>query len=196
MSRQTIPCVIFAGGKSSRMGKDKAFLPFAKSPTLIGHQVNRLKKLFTLVYISAKEEGKFKDIDAPVLTDLSKNDIHAPTLGLISTFHQLKSEDAFFVLSVDTPFVNEELIQKLSDVPRETYDAVIARSSTGIHPLCGIYTRTLEAALNEMVEKGEHKLTKLLDSVNVCYVDVEDEELLLNMNTPDDYQHGLEQLKA
>ena len=49
-----IPLIIFAGGKSSRMGEDKALLPFGGYPTLTQFQYIKLRKNFQNIYISAK----------------------------------------------------------------------------------------------------------------------------------------------
>ncbi len=194
MSSYTIPCVLFAGGKSSRMGEDKAFLPFGKSPSLVQYQYERLKDLFARVYLSAKDESKYDEIYAVVIEDIHHKEVSAPTVGLINAFRQLKAENSFFVLSVDTPFVGEKIINKVLEVSSSSYDAIIVRTSSGIHPLCGIYTRSLEDRLKGMVEEGDHKLTKLLENSNVFYIDIEDEDALLNMNTPQEYQKGLEKL--
>jgi len=191
MSLYAIPCVLFAGGKSSRMGEDKAFLPFCEHDSLIKYQVERLKEIFSRVYISAKNEDKFKDLDAIVIKDVLYNDISAPTTGFLNIFRQLKTENAFFAISVDTPFVNKVIIDKLIQAKGSDSEAVIVRTPSGIHPLCGIYTHELEEPMKEMMESGDHKITKLLKRSNVVYVDVEDDDLLLNLNTPDEYQKAL-----
>ncbi|MDQ1268445.1 MAG: molybdenum cofactor guanylyltransferase, partial [Campylobacterota bacterium] len=64
-----IPCVIFAGGKSSRMGKDKSLLPFGTFDTLTEFQLNRLGKIFKNVYISCKEKSKF-NFEAEFIEDI------------------------------------------------------------------------------------------------------------------------------
>ena len=118
MPLYTIPCVLFAGGKSSRMGKDKTFLPFADAATLVQYQYQRLKDIFERVYISTKENNKiFEDFDAIVIEDILAKDVYAPTAGFVNVFRQLNADDAVFVLSVDTPFVSKEVIDKLLAVP-------------------------------------------------------------------------------
>jgi len=193
MSLYTIPCVLFAGGKSSRMGEDKAQMPFGGAPTLAQFQYERLEEIFMRVYISAKDEKQFEGYDAMVIEDDICSDIYAPTAGFANIFRQLKAENSIFVLSVDTPFVNKDIIDKFLNVPNSsTYDALIVRTSSGIHPLCGIYSRSLEKPLFDMLLDGEHKLTKLLEKSNVFYLDIEDEEALLNLNTPQEYKKALE----
>ena len=191
-----MPCVVFAGGKSSRMGQNKAFLPFGNYDSLTKYQVQRLEKLFDKVYISAKEKSTFSGISTSVIEDTLYPDISAPTTGFINIFKQLRAEDSFFILSVDTPFVNEALISKLiSKANARQYDAIIARTPSGIHPLCGVYTRNLEEPIKEMIENEEYKLSRLLQKAKVYYVDVEDEHILSNLNTPQQYQKALDSLK-
>ncbi len=197
MALFTIPCILFAGGKSSRMGKDKALLPFKKHQNIVQYQYERLEKLFTHVYISAKDAGKFEDFDAVVIADELGKDVYAPTAGFVNVFRRLNRDNAIFVLSVDTPFVNESVIQKFFELEdAQSYDAIIARTPGGIHPLCGIYSRSLELTLVNMLNDGDHKLGKLLEASNVYYIDIEDEDALMNINTPEEYQKALQRTKA
>ncbi len=194
MSLYSIACVLFAGGKSSRMGKDKAHLPFADADSLTRYQYERLIKIFERVYISAKDARKFDDFDAMVIEDNIARDLYAPTAGFVNIFEQLKDDNAVFILSVDAPFVGKDIIEKLLNTPYEKFDAVIVRTPAGIHPLCGIYSRSLENAMLKMIEEDEHKLGRLLKSSNVCYIDIDDEDALTNINTPQEYEKALRML--
>lgn len=192
MSLYTIPCVLFAGGKSSRMGEDKALMPFGGKESLAKYQYERLEDIFARVYISAKEPEKFDHIDCIVIKDDIGKDVCAPTAGFANVFRHLKAENLIFILSVDTPFVDKNIIDKFLNVPdSNSYDAIIVRTPSGIHPLCGIYSRSLEKPLFDMLLEGEHKLSKLLEKSNVYYIDIEDENALLNLNTPDEYEKAL-----
>lgn len=191
MSLYTMPCVIFAGGKSSRMGEDKSRLPFADTASLAQYQYDRLKKIFERVYISAKDAKNFDDFDASVIEDKIAKEIYAPTAGFINIFSQLKDDNTVFVLSVDTPFVTKEIIDKILALPREESNAIIARTPAGIHPLCGVYMRSLEESMHEMVQNDDHKLGKLLKKSKVHYLDIEDEDALMNINTKEEYQKAL-----
>lgn len=195
MSLYTIPCVLFAGGKSSRMGEDKALLPFGEEQSLVQYQYERLEEIFARVYISAKESAPFEHFDAVVIEDIIAKDVYAPTAGLVNMFRQLKAEGSIFVLSVDTPFVDKEIIAKFLEAQGKEFDAIIVRTAKGIHPLCGIYTRALEDKLVNMLEEGKHKLSDLLEDANVYYIDIDDEDALLNLNTPQEYERALQLLK-
>jgi len=184
-----LPCVIFAGGKSSRMGEDKALLPFASYPTLIEYQYTRLTKIFQTVYISCKDRSIY-DFQANFIEDAKNNNLYAPTAGFLATFQAL-NDKAFFVLSVDAPFVNKEIISKLCAVDSPSYDATIAKTDEGIQPLCGIYHRTLEPKFQKMFEEDNHKLGFLLKNTHTNYSYFQDTKAFLNMNHPEDYKKAL-----
>jgi molybdopterin-guanine dinucleotide biosynthesis protein A len=130
-----------------------------------------------------------------VIEDEIGKDVYAPTSGFVNVFERLKTDNMIFVLSVDTPFVHQVIIDKLIGALDDNYDAIIVRTPGGIHPLCGIYSRTLEKPLLKMLQEDDHKLGKLLKNAKVRYIDIDDEDALLNMNTPEDYDKALKILK-
>lgn len=184
-----IPCVIFAGGKSSRMGEDKALLPFAGKPTLIQYQYERLQKIFKNVYISCKDPKKF-DFQANFIEDISREDIFAPTIGFVSIFNLLHV-NKIFVLSVDTPFVGEQEINKILKHKDQGFDAIIAKTQDTLHPMCGLYNRRLHDTFQNMLQTNQHKLTKLLQDANTLFVEFNNESNFLNLNNPSQYQEAL-----
>ncbi len=194
------PCIIFAGGKSSRMGEDKALLPFANFPTLAQYQYERLKKIFQNVYISTKDAKKF-DFDAPFIEDISEELTYAPTTGFVSVFDALHGGDSIdineiFVLSVDTPFIGKEEIKKIFNAYDEKLDAVVATTQDTIHPLCGIYNKRLHSNFENMLLQNQHKLSKLLHDSKTLFVNFENPANFLNLNYPDDYQEALLRLQV
>ena len=182
-----ISCVIFAGGKSSRMGEDKSLLPFGGFKSLTEYQYQRLTKLFENVYISAKE-NKF-DFDADIIKDSPTDNLYAPTAGFEAIFKKLKDE-RLFVLSVDTPFVDEEEIRILLEHDSNDLDAVIAQTASGSHPMCGIYHRSLLRTFENMLKEDNHRLGQLLKRSNSKFVMFENEEAFANLNHPHEYEEA------
>jgi len=178
--------VIFAGGKSSRMGQDKALLPFGNCQSMSEFQYIKLKKIFKQVYLSAKEE-KF-DFDAAVIKDLYTQS--SPMVALASLFLQLE-EEAFFVLSVDMPYIGKNEIEPLLHHYRHSVtkpDIVIAQSPRGIEPLCGIYHRSILPHVKALLEEDNHRMRALLERVATETVLFEDSTDFTNLNTPQEYQ--------
>jgi molybdopterin-guanine dinucleotide biosynthesis protein A len=184
-----IPCVIFAGGKSSRMGEDKALLPFAGFDTLAEFQYTRLSKIFSNVYISCKDKSKFS-FQANFIEDEKKFSVFAPTLGFISAFNALHVKK-IFALSVDTPFVTYKEIVKIIRADNSTADAIIAKTDEGIQPLW-IYTKNLHTSFLQMLNENNHKLGYLLKNTKTTYVYFPDTKPFLNMNHPKDYKEALQ----
>jgi len=189
----TIPCVIFAGGKSSRMGEDKSLLPFGSQKTLTQYQYIRLSKIFKNVYISSKDKTKF-NFEAPFIEDIKVDSIYAPTVGFVSIFEKLKDE-RIFILSVDSPFVEKDEIDKILSNDSLDMDATIAKTKFGIQPMCGIYHRSLEPKFLNMLKTDNHKLGFLLKSSNTTFVEFKNEEPFLNLNHPHEYQKALSLLR-
>jgi len=185
-----MPAVLFAGGQSSRMGQDKALLPFAGFETLSEYQYHRLSKIFEKVYISSKED-KF-NFQADILFDTYPES--SPMVGLASIFERIEAE-AVFVLSVDSPFVNKEIIDTLMQ-HLEGADVVIARTPGGKQPLCGIYTRAILPFAQENIQNNQHKIGNVLKKVVTKHVEFEEEKFFMNLNHPHEYEDALKSLKA
>lgn len=184
-----LPCVIFAGGRSSRMGEDKSLLSFGDFDTLSQFQLHKLSKIFKSVYISSKDRSKF-NFNANFIEDVDKN-IFAPSVAFLSIFLTLKCE-SFFAISVDTPFITDEIIYELYNQDKKIKsDATIAKHSSGIEPLCGIYHNTLIDTFKVMIDTNEHKLNMMLNKQNINYVYFEDHKAFLNLNHPYEYQEAL-----
>ncbi len=187
--KYNIPAIIFAGGKSSRMGRDKALLPFADCSTLSEFQYNKLSSLFDNVYISSKED-KF-DFEVTVIPDLYKES--SPLVGIISLFETL-DVDELFILSVDAPFVDEKVIDLLLKHGDNKCDAIIAQSPSGVQPLCGIYRRSILPLAQENRRKGNHRLNDLLKKADTKFIMFDDDTLFTNLNHPHEYESALKSL--
>lgn len=179
--------IIFAGGQSSRMGKDKALLPFGKYSSLTAYQYEKLKKLFHTVYISAKED-KF-DFDCHVIKDTHEDD--SPLVGILSLFETLEDAEEVFILSVDSPFVDSEVIIKIMETEADNFDVIIAQSPSGLQPLCGRYRRSILPLAKQQHEKGNHKLKDLLTASRTKIVNFEEDTPFTNLNHPEEYQEAL-----
>ena len=177
--------VILAGGKSSRMGRDKALLPFNGEPTLAIYQYKRLSKIFDKVYISAKS-NKF-NLDIPIIKD-KISDISSPMVALYSILSSIKGE-AIFILGVDMPFISKEVIEALLlKDQKSSKEIIVAKSINGLEPLCAIYHKSILPTIKDLIVKDEHKLNYLLSLKDFDVVEFENSEYFLNLNRPSDYK--------
>lgn len=189
INNQNIPIVILCGGKSSRMQRDKSLLPFNDYNSLIQYQYERLKVVFTDVYISTKEH-KFDFLDAKhkdVIYDKVK--LHSPMVALQTILESIKSEKVF-ILTVDTPFVSVDTIEKLINESL-AYDITIATTLNKEHNLCGVFSKSVLPLIKSMLRKNIHKVGYLLKQSHTKRLKCENDEEFLNMNTPDEYKAAL-----
>ncbi|MDX1809358.1 MAG: molybdenum cofactor guanylyltransferase MobA [Sulfurospirillaceae bacterium] len=187
-----LPCIIMAGGKSSRMGSDKSLLPFDGYETLTEYQMNRISGWFQTIYISCKSKEKF-DFDALFIEDIPEFKEYSPLVALYSVLKKLHTPVC--VLSVDTPFVTREIFLEMYKMLDYETDAVVARVNQKTHQLCAIYSRTLLDKMKENLRKNQHKIQDLFIDSNIKYVDFSDEMTFLNLNHKDEYAQAQHILK-
>lgn len=176
------PCVILAGGKSSRMGKDKSLLPFGGFKTLTEYQINRLQPLFKSVHVSAKED-KFSFHMKLIKDDM---ETFSPMVAFAKILNHFKNSHVF-IISVDAPFVTSHEIEKLLSYAND-YDIIIPKTPSHEHPLCGFYTTSLASKCEELACKDMHKIGLLKDFAKVKYVEFKEEEPFTNLNYIDEYE--------
>ena len=172
-----------AGGKSSRMKRDKALLPFGGYSSLTEYQYRKFKPFFSTVYISAKNH-KF-DFPVVLIEDIYIDS--SPLVALVSIFETLKDTDELFILSVDAPNINLEVFEILKKEAKKESNIIVAESKNGIEPLCAIYRRGVLPFAKKMLQENKHRLQTLLDSVTTQKVFFNDTELFTNINYPSDY---------
>lgn len=189
------PIVILCGGKSSRMGENKTYLPFGNYNSLIEFQYQRLRQVFNRVFISSKISNfDFLDVQTPwVLLDNHPN-IYSPLVALKSILEQVKTSQVF-IFTVDTPFVSVKTIQTMIE-NAEKYDITIAYTSEKNHHLCGVFSQSLLPKIKDMLEKDIHKIGYLIQQSHTHKVLFDNEEEFLNMNTQLDYKEALNRLKS
>lgn len=181
MQKQTI-AVIFAGGKSSRMSTDKSLLPFGEFKTLTEFQYNRLSKIFDKVYISCKS-NKF-DFNANLIFDRYKES--SPLVGIISIFETL-DVDEVFIISVDSPFIDIDIIKELKLNNQDEYDIIVSSTEGKNQPLCAIYKRSILSKAKEFLSKDIHKLNFLIKNLNSKIVEFKNDDRFTNLNYYNEY---------
>jgi len=186
--------VVLTGGKSSRMGRPKALLPFDDEP-LIAHIVWDLKKMFTEAVIVAAPEQELPILPAVLVRD--EVAYQGPVSGL---YHGLKAstKEVCFVTSCDAPFLNLALVSHLLSQISD-FDVVVPFWQERFQPLHAVYRTSVAPLLKDQLERGELRPIFLYDKVRTRKIHEDeirglDPEGLsfLNMNSPADYDTALQ----
>ena len=215
-------CVILAGGKSSRMGRDKTLLPFGGFATLTHYGAHKFGRIFERVFVSSKfdkfnpplplvKDASPEEFSRLNLTearnDASTNsaqisaqdtanlspDAFSPMLALYSILRNFPNESVF-IIPADMPFVSEECVRELYKFAGE-YDMVIAADESHTHSLCGFFSGDLADAAGELFAAGEHKIGLLRDRCRCKIVKFEREDEFFNINYQADYEQALKEGK-
>ena len=190
MHDSDVCAVILAGGKSSRMGSNKALLDFGGKP-LIHVLVDRILPLTDHILISSNDAESYGFLNFPVVHD------HYMGQGPLAGLHAAMCRDDFplyVVLACDLPNLRAPFLRRLISFA-EGFDAAIPRTHDGLaHPLCAVYRRTCFPSVEKALLRGANKFieTFLDNSLAIRWVDPGEgqfEDLdLANINTPEDLQ--------
>ncbi|WRD66380.1 molybdenum cofactor guanylyltransferase MobA [Helicobacter pylori] len=188
-----IPCVLLAGGKSSRfitnnIQINKALMPFESYFSLLEHQYMRLLKLFKKVIISAK---KSYELNAPYLLE-RESDLFSPLFGIYNAFLTLQTPYIFFI-PIDTPLVSFESIKALCGI--KNFSVVYAKSPTKEHYLISLWHQNNLNTLNYALKTQNYRLSDLVKNTSSVAMHLDKEEEFLNLNTLKDYELAVQILK-
>ena len=155
---QDVTAFILAGGKSTRMGADKAFIAL-DGRTLLARSLDLARSVTHDVRIVG-DAAKFAAF-APVVEDIF------PGCGPLGGIHAaLRASQTNFnlILAVDMPFVPPALLPFLLTRARSSAQIVtIPRAGGGWQPLCGVYRREFAEVAEEALRAGRYKIDALFD---------------------------------
>ena len=177
---------ILAGGKSTRMGQNKALMEF-QNETMIG-RISREFKDYPEVLISAAERGLYEAPGVRVVYD------EADSIGPIEGIRRLLSEakgEYVFVCAADMPFVNREIAEYLAEFISSDYDCYVVTDEDRVHPLLAIYSKRILTVIENLIRRGKYRLMEILNAVRTKYISLEhtdfDKRVTRNVNTRDEF---------
>jgi len=182
------PCVILAGGRSSRMGGgDKCLLPLMGKP-MLAHVLDRIAPQCGDILINSNSEPElFSRFGMPVSADVT-NGFQGPLAGLLTGLQWASARGASHLISVacDTPFLPNDLVARLSDA-LTTRDAhiAIATDVDHSHPVIGLWPTALTDRLEADLLTGTRAIHRWLWAFRVAEVRFAARHFQ-NINTPAD----------
>jgi len=182
--------VILVGGKSSRMGTNKAFLEL-KGKTFIELQIELLREMFDEISISANTPSEYEYLNLPIFKDIYPG--KGPLGGIYTSLINSSSLHTF-MLACDMPFVGPELIKHLKDLTKE-YDVVIPKSENGLEPLHAFYSKNCIEPIKRELDENNLRIRSFFPQVNVKIVELDSlassdhfKNSIKNLNTMADYE--------
>ncbi len=185
---------LLAGGKSSRMGADKAFLDFG-GQTLLDRALTVMGAVCGQVTIVgdparfAQYGSKYGSVVADIFPGCG------PLAGIHAALVHSEAE-LNLMLAVDMPFVSQHLLAFLFATAEDADNhatVTVPRTSKGFQPLCAVYRRDFSVAAEQALRAGKYKIDAAFSSVSVRVIEEGElaaagfsEQSFFNLNTPQD----------
>lgn len=201
--------VVLAGGKSRRMGENKALMQLGND-SLIGHVIHRMRLLTDELLLITNNPTEYGHLGVSMHGDILPG---TGALGGIYTGLTHASNDAVLCVACDSPFLEPKLLTYLVSILGE-YDAVMPYTSrsnkdigvtnlshstdqTTLQTLCAAYSKRCLSIIESMLQESELRVHALQERAYIKRISPEiwqafdpDGMSFFNINTPEDFETG------
>jgi molybdenum cofactor guanylyltransferase len=178
---------ILAGGRATRFdGVNKGTLVVG-SAAIVDRQLDALRQVSHDIFVIGRDDPAWTSRGLRVIADEMPG---AGPLGGIYTAILHSPSNRTLVVACDMPFVSASLLRRLAAVGDA--DVVIPRHARGYEPLCAIYSRACADDIRDRLVRGINEASRLPTGVRVAELDVDDDLMFVNVNTPHDYARARE----
>jgi molybdopterin-guanine dinucleotide biosynthesis protein A len=186
--KNSISGIILCGGKSLRMGENKAFIKIG-GIAIINRICALFKELFEEVIIVSNEKELFKHLDSKIHADILPN---KGALGGLYTGIYFSNFNYSFCVACDMPFISRSLVQFLiRNIGDE--DVIVPRTKDGLQPLHALYSKNCLNPIKGIIDQGKYKILDFYNMVKVKMIPEEDfisldpsKVSFINVNTPEE----------
>ncbi len=177
--------LVLAGGRSRRLGRDKATLVY-KGQLQLDRSIGVLKRYCEQVFISVREDQNYTVGAEPIIDRMGEI---GPLGGILSAFFYHRDKD-WLVLGVDMPFINVFTVKELVTArDAEKFATCFSDKDGGPEPLCTIYENKFKDKLLAAAKSGERSPRRILEqqAAGVHMIPPKDPSQLDCIVTAEDY---------
>jgi molybdenum cofactor guanylyltransferase len=172
---------VLAGGRSSRMGRDKALLPY-KCSTLLEHVAGEIYDAAGNVTVIGPLE-RYAQFNLRVIPDVVADS--GPLAGLVTALRDSNTQKTLLV-ACDMPNVTSAMLRGLLSAALDSDADAVVCDTGRLHPLCAVYHPRLLTKAESALQQRSLRMLDFLASIQVQSYPVADANLLANLNTPED----------
>jgi molybdenum cofactor guanylyltransferase len=187
-----LTAIVLAGGRSSRMGQDKALIPVQGIP-LLQLVCQIAESCADTVYVVTPWQERYQHLLPPKSqfiqeVPLSESRSHGPLIGFSQGLTHVQTEWVL-LLACDLPKLKAEVMQewtaKLKNIEDEAIAALVSHTK-GWEPLCGFYRCCCLPSLKSYINRGGRSFQEWLKGQPVHTLPLPEPDMLFNCNTPQD----------
>jgi molybdopterin-guanine dinucleotide biosynthesis protein A len=195
MAAKDLYGLVLAGGKSRRMGRDKALLVRngdGDGKSQLAHMVGLLDAVVDRVFVSARSDQTDDSERSRFDLIVDRYDDMGPIAGILSALHEYPHAD-WLVVACDLPNIDDSTLRFLLDNISSNQPFTAFRSShDGLpEPLCAVYKAGSDKLLLEFVDDGMVCPRKILIRSDTCLLEQANPGSLDNVNTPDELEQSV-----
>jgi molybdopterin-guanine dinucleotide biosynthesis protein A len=193
--------VILAGGESSRMGINKALLPFG-GEMMAERQIRLMSELCPHIMLVTNDPSDYRRLDREGLEFIpDRYPGHGPISGLHAALS--RSDSPIWVVGCDQPFLSSKAARVMRDIAEEEdMEAVIPVLDGRPQMLHAVYTHSCLSPVQALIRQQKYRLTDILDHIRWKELDAGfflDQgipvDFSFDMDTPEAYREGLDSLE-
>lgn len=175
--------MILVGGRSSRMGRDKAAIPLGDR-TLVEHVAAAVEPLVSRIVLAGGAAPDHGGLARGWVPDACPD--AGPLAGIAAGLAAVERPWAF-VLACDMPLVRPDVLRALLAGIAPGVEAVVPRHAGGTEPLQALYaSQPAAAAARQLLDEGRRAAHRLQERLATVWVDDLDPRSFTNVNTPED----------
>ncbi len=189
--------VILVGGKSRRMGQDKAFLELDGTP-LFERVLAALRENLERIVLVGDRPERFTRYRLPTYPDIYPDSAMG---GLYTGLFQAETP-YIFAAACDFPFPSGRVARHLISLA-DDFDAVVPQTPHGFEPLFAVYGKRCLGPMQARLERGDVRIYDLYPEIRVRYVTAEElspfddgGKALINVNTPEEFTRAVEKERS
>ncbi|HYA71583.1 MAG TPA: molybdenum cofactor guanylyltransferase MobA [Roseiarcus sp.] len=190
---EPIAGVVLAGGRSTRMGAEKALLPLA-GRALVAHVVERLRPQVAELFINANgDAARFASLDCAVVADEAATDLAGPLrgIGAAIAFARRRGFSLLATAPCDAPFLPLDLVARLAAAMAASGAQVaVAESARGLEPMFALWRESATSEIAAEFERGEaspRAVMARLGAARVFFAPGDGDDPFANLNSPEDF---------
>lgn len=180
--------LILAGGKSKRMGRDKALIERPDGIRQLDHIITLARSISPDILISTNSPEIVPSGD-PILPDLNPGD---GPLGALASFHHAHPDESVLLIGCDLFLLDGATVDQLIDAHNSDQTATCFKSRIDARPepLCSIYESTSLAKVSQALDKNDYCARHFLESLEPKTLELSNPVALDNANTPADLEEA------
>jgi molybdopterin-guanine dinucleotide biosynthesis protein A len=192
MNAPRIHGLVLAGGRSSRMRRDKAALEFRAGETQLDAAMKLLEGRVARAFVSVRADQRDDPARSRYPHIVDRGEIEGPIAGISAAF-SIYPDMAWLVLACDLPFLDAQTLDTLLLARDPGFDATAYRAShDGLpEPLCAIYEPAAREGLNAQIAAGRNCPRKFLINAHTQLLSQPNPHALDNVNTVEEYERAM-----